>query len=170
MLVSFFTYYDPTCREILELHLRLMAHHVDHWVITESNLTHAGRPAPRALRQRLEELNWPQDRVTIIDLDLPDDPDIQEIDHLNTYENFTNRKLGQGNLENLQARARERMQKDSVMSVLEKFPPDTVYLHSDCDEFIDPNHLSYLTRMCRENQNIVIKIPLVYLQGNLSLV
>lgn len=169
MLVSFFTYYDPTCREILELHLRLMSDHVDHWVITESNLTHAGHPAHPGLRQRLEELGWPQDRITVVDLDLTLGSDIQEIDHLNTYENYTNRKLGQGNISNLQARARERLQKDSLLAVLDRFPKDTIYLHSDCDEFIDPRHLPYLQRMCWENQNVVIKVPLVYLQGRADL-
>lgn len=171
MRVSFFTYYHPTCSEILELHLSMMADHVDHWVITESNLTHAGQPAEQGLDQRLDQLGWPRNRVTVLNFEIPPDDDlqIQEIDHYNTYENYTDRKLGNGDPANLRARARERLQKDSLLKVLDRFPDDTVYIHSDCDEFIDPRHLDYLTAVCLQNQGVVIKVPLVYLQGRADL-
>lgn len=171
MLVAFFAYYHPTCSEILELHRRYHWQHIDHWIMVESTLTHAGRPAESGLRDRLQELDWDPQRVTIIDLDIPLDAqlDLQTIDHYNTYENFTNRKLGQGDLANVRARARERLQKDSVIKVLDRFPDDTVFVHSDCDEIIDPRHLSYLAATCLQNQDVVIKIPLVYLQGRADL-
>ena len=171
MLVSFFAYFHPTCSEIIEAQLRVLGDHVDHWVITESNLTHAGHVAIKGLRQRLDELSWPRDQVTIIDLDIPADADleIQQIDHYNTYESFSKHKLGSGDLQNIRARARERLQKDSLLAALHRFPKDTVFLHSDCDEIIDPRHLAYLTQMTQQNPDVVIKVPLVYLQGRADL-
>jgi hypothetical protein len=171
MLISFITYYHPTCSELLELHLKLLGDSVDHWVITESNFTHAGNPAAQGLRQRLWQLGWPRDRVTVVDLVIPstDCLDVQDIDHHNTHENFTQRKLGGGDMANVQARARERLQKDSLLQVLDRFPDDSVFLHSDCDEIIDPRHLPYLTQMCRQNPGVIIKVPLVYLQGRADL-
>ena len=171
MIVSFFPYFAPTCREILALHLQIIESTVDHVVITESDRSQAGIPIQPNLRQTLEDIGWPQHRVTVIDLKIPPDADleIQPIDIANTHELGTNLSHNSHNIESQRARARERLQKDSLMQVLDDFPKDTVFCHSDCDEIMDPRHMAYISQMCRSNPQVVIKIPLVYLQGRADL-
>jgi hypothetical protein len=171
MIVSFFPYFAPTCREVLTLHLRVIEPVVDHVVITESDRSQAGHPVPRNLREVLADIGWPEHRVTVIDLEIPPDQDlvIEPIDIANCHELDTNRDINVGNLSSQRARARERLQKDSLLRVLDQFPDDTVYCHSDCDEIMDPRHMHYIAGMCRQNPGVVIKIPLVYLQGRADL-
>lgn len=171
MLVSFFAFYAPTCRELLELHYRCLEHRVDHFVITESSLTHAGHPAPQGLDDALDQANIPRDRVTVIRLEIPTDQhlEIQEIDRLNSMEVLRHRVITTNSVVSQRARSRERLQKDSVLTVLNQFPDDTVFLHSDCDEIINPAHLDYLISQCCQHPEVVIKIPLVYLQGRADL-
>lgn len=171
MLVSFFAFYAPTCSELLELHYRCLEHKVDHFVIVESSLTHAGQPAPQGLSQALDDASIPRDRVTEIYLDIPADQDLEigEIDRLNSMEVLPHRVVNTGNIVSQRARARERLQKDSLLSVLDQFPAGTVFLHSDCDEIINPAHLDYLASQCRQHPEVIIKVPLVYLQGRADL-
>ena len=171
MIVKFLTFYAPTCSEILELHLRLLDPVVDHFVITESNVTHAGNVAPQALDQLLEQWQWPRDRVTVIHLNIPPSEQlkVEPIDIMNTYECFTHHNTNVKDVENQRARTRERLQKDSLLTVLDRFPDDTVYIHSDCDEILAPNHVRYLAKVCREKPSIVVKVPLVNLQGRADL-
>jgi hypothetical protein len=171
MRVSFFTYLHATCREILELHLRTIEPVVDHVVITESNVTHAGLPAEPGLDQALEEIGWPRHKVTVIRLEISacQQLEIQPIDVANTHELHTNLDSNSGNLRSQQARVRERLQKDSLLQVLADFPDDTVFLHSDCDEIIDPANLPYLAVTAWHNQHVIIKVPLIYLQGRADL-
>lgn len=170
-VVSFFTYYHPTCRQLLELHLRTLEHCVDHFVITESSRSHSGLPAPQGLEGALDAMSWPRDRVTVINLDIPPDDqlEIQPIDVANTHELNTNLPLNVDNQLSLRARARERLQKDSLLTVLDQFSDDTVFLHSDCDEIINPGNLRYLVDTAWANQHVVIKVPLIYLQGRADL-
>jgi hypothetical protein len=167
VIVSFFPYFAPTCREILTLHLRIIEPVVNHVVITESDRSQAGLPVLQNLREVLQDIGWSDHRVTVIDLKIPQDQDleIQPIDVANCYELNSNASRNTVNLESQRARARERLQKDSLLQVLDQFPDDTVFCHSDCDEIMDPRHMPYISGMCRENPGVVIKIPLVYLQG-----
>lgn len=171
MIVSFFPYFAPTCREILILHLRVIESVVDHVVITESDRSQAGNPVAPNLREVLQHIGWPADRITVIDLAIPQDQDLEilPIDIANCHEAISNADRNTTNPQSQRARARERLQKDSLLQVLDQFPDDTVFCHSDCDEIMDPKHMQYIAGMCRQNPEVVIKIPLVYLQGRADL-
>jgi hypothetical protein len=149
----------------------MLAAHVDHFVITESSVSHAGQPAPQGLEEVLDLVPELRHRITAKRLEIPAASalPVMEIDYLNTHEIYSNRLINQGNIDNVRARVRERLQKDSLLLELHQFPKDTVFLHSDCDEIIDPRHLKYLCEVCTSNPSVVVKIPLVYLQGRADL-
>lgn len=163
-IVDFFPYFDPTGKEILELRYHLLKDYVDKFVICESNKTQSGIPIEYNLEQTLKELNIPKDKIEIIKLDIPDDNnlEIQEIDRYNCYNN-------KDNIESVKARARERLQKDAILKVIEKFNNNTVFIISDQDEIINPKNLDYIVQMVTSHKDVLIKIPLVQLEGRADL-
>ena len=164
-IVDFFTYFNPTGKEILELRYNIMKDYVDEFVICESNKTQSGKPIEYGLRKTLEELNIPQDKIRIIDLKIPDDDYlvVTDVDRINCYE---------GNYENinsLNARVRERMQKDSLLKIIDEYDEDTIFIHSDIDEIIKPKSLSWIIPIVKNSAEYLIKIPLVHLEGRADL-
>lgn len=163
MIVDFFPFFAPYGKEILKLRVNLLKDHVDYFVISESNKTHAGTEVERKFLSIAKELNLPMEKIIYVPDDIPDNKDIiiTDLDILNTYENYQ-KTSNADRIECQMARVRERMQKDALLSVLNKFDDDTVFIHSDMDEIINPIHIKYLENMCRNNQNVIIKIPLIY--------
>lgn len=171
-IVDFFPYFDPTGKEILELRVNMLKDYVDEFVICESNKTQSGIPIEYNLRKRIEEFNLPKEKIRIIDLDIPEDSDliIEDIDRYNCSENYDfDSNINQKNLNSLRGRVRERMQKDSLLLVLDEYDDDTVFIHSDSDEIVKPETIEWISHMCRENPEFIIKIPLVYLEGRADL-
>jgi hypothetical protein len=164
-IVDYFPYFEPTGRELLELRIKMYQDVVDTFVICESNRTQSGTLIKYTLEKTIDELNLPKDKIKIIQLDIPQSEQLQilDIDHHNCYENNS------VNLTSLQARVRERMQKDALLSVLSEFPENTIFIHSDSDEFINKNYLPYIVNMVINNKTNVIKIPLVLLEGRADL-
>ena len=164
-IVDYFPYFDPTGKEILELRYNLLKDKVDKFVICESNKTQSGIPIEYGLEKTLEDLQIPKDKIEIVKLDIPDDINltIEEIDYLNCYEN--NREK----IDCVRAKTRERMQKDAILHVLDKFPEETVFIVSDQDEIINPDYLDYIVSMVQKHTDVLIKIPLVHLQGRADL-
>jgi len=164
-IVDFFPYFDPTGKEILELRYNILKDHVDEFVICESNKTQSGVPIEYGLRKTLEELNIPTDKIKIIDLKIPEDEYliINDIDRINCYEGNNQ------NLNSLRSRVRERMQKDSLLRVLKDYDEDTVFIHSDMDEIINPEYLSWIIPIIKNSLSHVIRIPLVHLEGRADL-
>lgn len=171
-IVDFFPHFDPTGKEILELRINMLKDYVDEFIICESNRTQSGIPIEYTLRETIEKLNLPKEKIRIIDLDIPEDSDliIEDIDRYNCSENYDfNSNINQKNLNSLRGRVRERMQKDSLLFVLDDYDDDTVFIHSDSDEIVKPETIEWISSMCRENQEFIIKIPLVYLEGRADL-
>lgn len=158
-IVDCFTYYDETCREMLELRYNVLKDHVEKFVVCESNKTQTGEPIERKLRETLAELNLPIDKFVIVDVDIPDDDMliIHEIDKLNSYQNQ--------NIESYKARARERLQKNGLHKVLNQFDDNTYFIVSDCDEIINPSNLEYIVNIVENNRDKIIKIPLIHMEG-----
>ena len=164
-IVDYFPFFAPTGKELLELRIKMLNSYVDEFVICESNKTQSGISIEYELENIIEELNLPKDKIKIIQLNIPDNNDlkIEEIDYHNCYD-------GNGiNLNSVLARVRERMQKDALLSVLDDYEDDTVFIHSDSDEIIMPKCINYISDIVRKNLNSVIKIPLVHLEGRADL-
>lgn len=164
MIVDFFPFFAPYGEQLLELRVNLLKDHVDYFVISESNKTHSGQPIERKFPQIAKKLGLPEDKIIYIEHDMPEDDDLEilPIDVQNTYNN-------RDKIESKRARARERLQKDSLLLALEEFNDDTVFIHSDSDEIIKPEAVQYLASVCRQNQDIIIKVPLAYLEGRADL-
>jgi predicted O-methyltransferase YrrM len=128
-------------------------------------MTHTGTLIKQEASNLIEELGLPKEKFIIINLNLPDEEnlEIQEIDRLNCM---------CGNDENkdsLYSRVRERLQKDAILQIYDSFNNDTVFIHSDLDEIINPRYLTWFADQARKNPNILVKVPLVYLQGRADL-
>jgi hypothetical protein len=164
-IVDFFTFYAPTCKEMLELRYHLFKDYVDEFVICESNKTQSGIKINYELKNILKELNIPKDKIKIIELNIPDENDIfpEEIDRINCYDgNYSN-------INSLKSRVRERLQKDSLLTVINDYDDETIFIHSDIDEMINPLHLSWIIPIIKNIKNKVIRIPLVHLEGRADL-
>ena len=164
MIVDFFPFFAPYGEETLKLRYEVLKDHVDYFVISESNKTHAGHKVERQFPEIAGRLEMDPNKIIYIAHDIPDDDklEILPIDIQNTYGN-------RDKIESQRARARERLQKDALLKVLDTFDDDTVFIHGDADEIIRPDGIPYLSRVCRENQEIIIKVPLVYLEGRADL-
>jgi hypothetical protein len=164
-VIDFFPYFDPTGKEMLELRYHMMKDYVDEFVICESNKTQSGKEIEYGLRKTLEELKIPTDKIKIIDLDIPEPENlmVQHIDRLNCYDG------NHENLNSLRSRVRERMQKDSLLTVLDQYDDDTVFIHSDIDEIIKPESLSWIIPIVKESLECIIKINLAHLEGRADL-
>ena len=163
-IVDFFSYFGLTEPALLELRINLLKDHVDKFVICELNRTHSGVPIKRNLKEKIKEFNLPSKQIEVIELDIPEKIILEDIDYYNCapIQNSTN-------INSLEARARERMQKDSLLQVIDSFNDDTIFIHSDADEIIDPRHLGWISPIIRNNLDQIIKIPLVWLQGKAGL-
>lgn len=170
LLVDYFPYFAPYGDELLEFRVGLLQDHVDYFVIAESNKTHSGLDVPWQFETAADRLNLPMHKIVYVRHDIPNDDalEIQDIDRYNTYQNHW--RSEQHQLECQRARARERLQKDALQLVLDRFPNDTVFIHSDYDEVINPReNLRYLAERAREFSNRIYKIPLVLLEARADL-
>jgi hypothetical protein len=164
-IVDFFPYFSETGKELLELRINLLKDYVDEFIICESNKTQSGRPIEYTLQDTIKELGLPQDKIKIINLNIPEEInlDIQEIDIMNCTENYM--VNGTTNINSLRARVLDRMQKDSILQVLEDYDENTIFIHSDSDEMINPQNLSFIIDIVKNNLDNVISIPLIHLEG-----
>tara|TARA_R110000796_G_scaffold46127_3_gene111591 strand:- start:771 stop:2363 length:1593 start_codon:yes stop_codon:yes gene_type:complete len=163
-VVDCFPWFAPYGEELLKLRVNLLKDHVDKFIIVESNKTHSGQPVERKFPEVARKLGLPIEKIIYIEHDIPETEDLEilDIDRRNAGNNSKNK-------ESLLARVRERLQKDAVMTGLKDFDKRDVFIYGDADEIIDPKHIHWLARMAHNHPNIIVKIPLVYLQGRADL-
>ena len=144
--------------------MKLLKDHVDYFIICESDKTQSGIPIERKLRQRIDEFELPKEKIIIVDLNIPDDEHLEILDV-----DYHNSGVNNGNMNSVRARARERLQKDAILSVLDRFDDDTFIMHSDIDEIINPKNIEFVTNMVKIAPKNVIKVPLIWLEGRADL-
>jgi hypothetical protein len=156
-IVDCFSYFNE--KELLELRVNLLKDHVDGFIISELNYTHSGKPREFAVKKLIEELNLPKDKIIVIEHEVPEESKIvpSEKDHFHAKNAKSEKEAT--------AWYRERVQRDIVTSVVNRFSEDTLFIMSDCDEIVNPKYLSYISSTKRNNPNLIIKIPLVLLEG-----
>lgn len=159
-IIDFFPYFDGTGKELLELRINILKDYVDKFIICESNKTHSGISIEYKLEERIKEFNLPSKKIQVIRIDIPEEDKlpVELIDIFNCYEDNKNKI-------SIRARTRERMQKDSLLSILDTYSDNTLFLVSDSDEIIDPKHLQWLAATVLAHQDVIIKVPLVHLEG-----
>jgi hypothetical protein len=164
MIVDCFPFFAPTNEEILYLRVNLLKDVVDKFIIVESNKTHSGEPVERRFLEIARNQGLPMEKIIYIEHDIPETEDLKTlaIDRINAGTN-------KNNIDSLYARARERLQKDACINAFNQFNDDDVFIYGDADEIINPEHVEWLANLCRSNTNVILKIPLVYLQGRADL-
>lgn len=163
-IVDCFPWFAPYGEELLYLRVNLLKDHVDKFIIVESNKTHSGQPVERKFPEVARKLGLPIEKIIYIEHDIPETEDLEilDIDRRNAGVNASNK-------ESVYARVRERLQKDAVMQGIQDFEKRDVFIYGDADEIIDPRHIKWVAQMCHNHPNVIIKIPLVYLQGRADL-
>jgi hypothetical protein len=164
-IIDYFPYFDETGRELLDLRVNLLKDHVDQFIICESNKTHSGIPTKPGLRDAIKYYNLPEEKIRIIDLDIPDEEHlvVEEIDRLNCYDG------NDQDINSLRARVRERMQKDALLQVLDDYDDDCMIIHSDSDEIINPIYIKDIKNTLLNHPNGYVTIPLSYHEGRADL-
>jgi len=164
MIIDVFPFFAPTNEEILYTRVNLLKDHVDKFVIIESNKTHSGEPVERKFLEIARNQGLPMEKIVYVEHDIPEAEDIipLAIDRQNAGWNASNEQ-------SVLARSRERMQKDAVNQVMHLFNDDDVFIYGDADEIINPIHIAWVADICRENPDVILKIPLVYLMGRADL-
>lgn len=156
-------------KELLELRYHLLKDKVDKFIILQGTRTFSGNPTELLARKYINELNLPEDKFIVIDVNLPgNDEDIKnsEIDiafralsgpSTDTYKNSLN------------TRTRELMVMDGVTHAFSYFTDDDIFFISDCDEVINPSYIDDIIDIVIQNPDKLVKIPLVELQGKANL-
>ena len=156
-------------KELLELRYHILKDHVDKFVILQGNKTQSGNPCELLAEKYIKELNLPIEKFIIVNVELPSNED--EID--TREEDIIFRQLsGQSKdtyQNSLNARSRERILLDSLLTIVKDQRDNDVFLVSDCDEIIKPEYVNWFTDMALQCSDKLIKVPLVELQGKANL-
>jgi beta-1,4-mannosyl-glycoprotein beta-1,4-N-acetylglucosaminyltransferase len=163
MLVDYFPYFIE--RELLELRIRLLQDHVDHFVICEADKTHTGLPRKFQVKDLIAELSLPSERITVIELNHEDDVNLQ-MERQDFDAQFAEDR---GDIDSIQAVARDRHQRNGLLKVLNQFDDDDWIIMSDCDEIINPDHIGFALNVAQGNPAAIIKLPLINLYGRADL-
>ena len=163
MIVDYFPYFNE--RELLELRIRLLQDHVDHFVIVEADQTFSGLPRTFQLNELITELGLPRDRFTVIEWRHASNLDLQ----LEQHDFDSMYPEDRADLASIQAVARERTQRNALLTVLDQFDSTDWIIMSDCDEIINPAHISFAVNVAGTVPNKVVKLPLINLYGRADL-
>ena len=160
-VVDYFPYFNE--KEILELRINLLKDHVDKFVIVDANRFYTGKLKSFTCKNTLKELGlWDEDKIQVIELELHSDDDNVDFTDYDRYYNYNDHKK-------MLVGSRERIQRDALLSIIDQFDDETVFIVSDCDEIINPEHLNYIPNIVKTNTDAIFKIPLVYLEGRADL-
>jgi hypothetical protein len=165
-IIDSFPFFAPTGRELLKLRVNLYKDIVDKFVIVESNKTHSGKPVPFRFEEIANELKLPMDKIIYIPQHINDSEWLEPLEV-----DIKNAGVNASNPDSVRARIRERLQKDGVLQALHMFNDDDVFIYGDADEIINPIHIKWVANTINQaaKNNIVVKIPLVFLQGRADL-
>lgn len=167
MLIDVFPFFNE--RELLLLRLSLYHEHVDKFIILEADRTHTGEYKGYNVEDILSESNVHLPKIEVVRVKLPS----REAPDFYNYIDIENRKVNNSDIHNptkaLNCWARERIQRDSLNLILDRFDDNTKFLISDCDEIIDPFFIGYFRNSETDENTSILKLPLVWLQGRADL-
>lgn len=150
-------------KELLELRVKMLDPYVDLFVISEANRTHSGLPKEYNLKKLIKELDLPEQKIRILEVDLYS-PEAEESSYID-FCHATSAKSSEDTI----SWTRERLQRDALSKIIDEFDDNDVFIMSDCDEIIDPNAVEFLTNFARNNPDITIRVPLRLLESRADL-
>ena len=154
-IIDYFPFFNE--KELLELRVNLLKDYVDKFIISEANKTHSGNPKKFICKDLIKELKLPTEKIQVIEVDILED-NIEVLDS----DYFYSLQAQSTHVKNW---SRERIQRDSLMSYIDEYNKETIFILSDCDEIIDPKYLQYFIECVKNNPNTFLKISLVPLEG-----
>lgn len=156
-------------KELLELRYNILKDVVDKFIILEGNKTHSGNEWKPLARQCISELGFPLDKFEFVEVDLPSNSEEIENTELDIIFRSYSGESNDTYKNSLNARTRERLTLDSLLSVIDNYDENDVFMVSDCDEIIKPEIIEHFSNMAIKYSDKLIKIPLVELQGRANL-
>jgi FkbM family methyltransferase len=168
-VIDYCSFYGPYGSEMLLLRYHILKDYVDEFVVSESSYSHTGIPVKFECKNKLKEWGLPEHRFKVIELNTPPDDELvlEEIDELNCLDFISGNT--QSNLKSKLARVRDRFSKDALLKVLDEYDDNTVFIHGDVDEIINPLYIPSVVNACKTNINGFTYIPLIYLEGRADL-
>ena len=163
MLIDYFPYFNE--RELLELRINLLKDHVDHFVIAEADHTFTGIPRQFELRRLIAELGLPQEKITVVEITHKDAVDLP----LERHDFDAMYPEDREDIVSIMAMARDRIQRNALLQVIDQFDDDDWIIISDCDEIINPDHINFALHMAQSHPDDIIKLPLINLYGQADL-
>jgi hypothetical protein len=164
-LVDFFSFYGPYGSEMLLLRYNILKDYVDEFVVAESSYSHTGLSVEFECKKKIREWGLPEHKFKVLELNTPPDSElkIELIDELNCIDGLSGEV--QTDLKSKYARVRDRLSKDALLQVIDQYDDDTVFIHGDIDEIVNPSFLPDLVSICKAQPNGVIYLPLIYLEA-----
>ena len=146
-------------RELLELRMHLLGGVVDQVVFFEGNRSYSGIPNELECKKVIDELDLPfKEKIRVVEVDMPTNDKIT-LDH---YDHVLTERSCSWDRNTWH---RERFLRDSVLSIVDDYPDDTVFILCDGDEYIKPELVTWFADMARRFPDIVLRVPLVQLEG-----
>lgn len=172
MIVDCFPFIAAQGKEYLKLRYETLKDHVDYFLVVEGSSTFSGIEKRSEFMEIIDRYGFDKHKFVFAEIEIPKEKDIQltEIDYMSTYTNFEKNDFSD-NPKVQMARARRRILRDSIKQEIEKnnFLDHTVFIISDGDEIIKPEVVNWVADVCRNNENVIIKIPLLYTQAAANL-
>ena len=149
--------------ELLELRVRLLEDKVDQFIIAEANASFTGTPRNYCLEDTIKRLGLPAEKIKIIYVSFPEDIH-------NYVEDIDVAYSGYGHSDpRVLFWTRERIQRDALMSVLDEYEDEDVFIVGDTDEMINPELIDMYSYHTRANPDKLIKIPMALIEGRADL-
>jgi hypothetical protein len=162
-IIDYFPYFNE--RELLEFRINLLKDHVDHFVISESNMTHTAIPRQYQLKNLIRELGLPAEKITVVEVQMANDLDLK----LEEQDFDAQFPEDRADIQSIKAVARDRIQRNALLQVIDQFDDNDWILMSDCDEIINPVHIGFALNIARGSPDYVVKLPLINLYGRADL-
>jgi hypothetical protein len=163
MLIDYSLFFNEV--ELLELRYHVLKDHVDKFVVCEGNKTFSGNSKPFILKNAIKELQLPEDKFLVIELNIPEDDalEVTEFDKICQYPGDEN------DVDSILAITRDRCTRNALMSVLDQFNDDDCFMINDIDELIDPKYINLALIYANSDPNTIYKFPLINLYGEADL-
>ena len=162
-IIDYFPYFNE--RELLEFRINLLKDHVDHFVISESNMTHTAIPRQYQLKNLIRELGLPAEKITVVEVQMANDLDLK----LEEHDFDAQFPEDRADIQSIKAVGRDRIQRNALLQVIDQFDDNDWILMSDCDEIINPVHIGFALNIARGSPDYVVKLPLINLYGRADL-
>lgn len=132
---------------------------VDKFVISEANHTFSGIEKQYTVKKVIEELQLNLDKFIVLEVDNQEKYLVP-----NDFDRWNSNALSVS--DKIHTYTRQRFQRDAILTVLDRFTDDDVFIIGDIDEIPKPEALKYIASVSKNHPENILKVPLVLLEGS----